>query len=351
MNITYIIGNGFDINLGLKTRYDDFYKWYAEQNREATSDVVKKFKCEISEYVYKKCQKKNVAIDWGDLELALGQYSDNVPKGQFRTLLLDITDNLKAYLKIEYSNFHKDAFDIEKFKSNLENPIADHFVVSRRNIIQTFQDQHTSGIDIRIISFNYTNTIEDLLDFKGNLSWESKKGQHVELKEIKHIHHCLSDENILVGVNDVQQISNKVYHEDKDVCDIFLKPSANRILGNYVDWECQTIIENTDIFVLYGTSVGETDRTWWNLIANRLLKSENTARMIWFIHDQEKASHANLLYPSVSRDVIPRFGRIAGMPGLPIKTLEKRIFVTLSNKMFSFPSAAPSTVFETEFST
>ena len=217
------------------------------------------------------------------------------------------------------------------------DPITDNFVVTRRRILQAFQERLTSNIEIRIISFNYTKTIEDLLEFKDNLSWESKKGQHAELKAIKHIHHCLSDENILVGVNDVQQISNEVYHEDKDVCDIFLKPSANRILGSYVDWECQTIIDNTDIFVLYGTSVGETDRTWWHLIANRLLKSENTARMIWFIHDREKASHANLLYPSVSRNVIPRFSRIAGVPGLSIETLQKRIFVTLSNKMFSFP--------------
>lgn len=28
MNITFLIGNGFDINLGLKTRYVDFYDFY-----------------------------------------------------------------------------------------------------------------------------------------------------------------------------------------------------------------------------------------------------------------------------------------------------------------------------------
>jgi len=40
MNIIYIIGNGFDINLGLKTRYVDFYKWYVDRNLENTLDVV-----------------------------------------------------------------------------------------------------------------------------------------------------------------------------------------------------------------------------------------------------------------------------------------------------------------------
>ncbi len=32
MNITFLIGNGFDLNLGLKTRYTDFYKYYMEHN-------------------------------------------------------------------------------------------------------------------------------------------------------------------------------------------------------------------------------------------------------------------------------------------------------------------------------
>ena len=336
MNITYIIGNGFDINLGLKTRYVDFYKWYVDRDRESTPDVVKAFRNEISSFIKEQYNKEDGAIDWSDLELALGQYSVKVSADRFRNLLLDIADNLKTYLRIEYSCFDKSAFDIEKFKSHLVDPITDNFVLTRRRILQAFQERLTSNIEIRIISFNYTKTIEDLLSFEGSMSWVSKKGQNVELKAIKHIHHCLSDENILLGVNDVQQISNEVYHEDKDVCDIFLKPSANRILGNYVDWECQTIIDNTDIFVLYGTSVGETDRTWWHLIANRLLKSENTARMLWFIHDQEKASHADLLYPSVSRELIPRFARLAGIPNISLETLQKRIFITLSNKMFSF---------------
>ena len=28
MNVTFLVGNGFDINLGLKTKYTDFYPSY-----------------------------------------------------------------------------------------------------------------------------------------------------------------------------------------------------------------------------------------------------------------------------------------------------------------------------------
>ena len=34
MNITFLIGNGFDINLGLKTRYTNFYPYYLEKYPE-----------------------------------------------------------------------------------------------------------------------------------------------------------------------------------------------------------------------------------------------------------------------------------------------------------------------------
>ena len=37
MNIAYLIGNGFDLNLGLKTKYMDFYKYYLEQ--ESKNDI------------------------------------------------------------------------------------------------------------------------------------------------------------------------------------------------------------------------------------------------------------------------------------------------------------------------
>ena len=44
--ITWIIGNGFDINIGLKTRYTDFYKVYTIV-RPGDNAVIQRFKKEI----------------------------------------------------------------------------------------------------------------------------------------------------------------------------------------------------------------------------------------------------------------------------------------------------------------
>jgi hypothetical protein len=38
MNIITVIGNGFDLQLGLKTRYTDFFKWLFEDKLKSTKD-------------------------------------------------------------------------------------------------------------------------------------------------------------------------------------------------------------------------------------------------------------------------------------------------------------------------
>lgn len=84
MNITFLIGNGFDINLGLKTRYTDFYPYYLSQNHD---DII----------------SKAIANDydrWADLELALGQLLGGVTPEQVPEYL-----DCKAVLELDLANY------------------------------------------------------------------------------------------------------------------------------------------------------------------------------------------------------------------------------------------------------
>lgn len=56
MKITFFIGNGYDINLGLKTSYPDFLNWYIKQPS----------KCSEVE-VFKNLIRNNIKY-WSDLE-------------------------------------------------------------------------------------------------------------------------------------------------------------------------------------------------------------------------------------------------------------------------------------------
>lgn len=60
MNVTYILGNGFDLNLGLKTSYYDFYDYY--KNIPSPNEDIENLKEDI---------KSNIN-QWSDLEHRIG---------------------------------------------------------------------------------------------------------------------------------------------------------------------------------------------------------------------------------------------------------------------------------------
>ena len=41
MNVTLILGNGFDLNMGLLTSYSDFYKYYLQVDSPKSTNLIK----------------------------------------------------------------------------------------------------------------------------------------------------------------------------------------------------------------------------------------------------------------------------------------------------------------------
>jgi len=108
MNITYLIGNGFDLNLGLDTRYSDFYDYYLEQPDPEKSNL-KKLRQSISSY----CDKNNILeekINWSDAELGLGQFTNEFVDvengdGQIAECHQEICEALSEYLIGQQNRF------------------------------------------------------------------------------------------------------------------------------------------------------------------------------------------------------------------------------------------------------
>lgn len=102
----------------------------------------------------------------------------------------------------------------------------------------------------------------------------------------------------------------------------------------YVHIGAEYIIRDTNLFVLFGVSVGATDRKWWNLIGDRLASSSD-ARMLWFVHDKSiNMDFADFLYKDTERRLIPEFKSMTESSMITADNMDDRIFVTLSNKMF-----------------
>ena len=71
MNITYFLGNGFDLQIGLKTSYADFLKEYVNVY-SSDNKIIKNFK----EYLKTK-KSKWAEMFWSDAEEAMGKYLSN----------------------------------------------------------------------------------------------------------------------------------------------------------------------------------------------------------------------------------------------------------------------------------
>ena len=81
--ITFLIGNGFDLQVGLKTRYIDFYKIYCDiKNND--SDLITKFKKQILQ------DEAQGWKNWSDFEFGMGHKQKNLhhPATFFHVLMI-----------------------------------------------------------------------------------------------------------------------------------------------------------------------------------------------------------------------------------------------------------------------
>lgn len=94
MNITFMIGNGFDLNCGVKCRFKDAYSVYCETPSE--NILVASFKQEIDENIE----------DWGDFEVAMANHFSTFDSEEdFIYCLRDFKKFLVEYLENEEKNF------------------------------------------------------------------------------------------------------------------------------------------------------------------------------------------------------------------------------------------------------
>ena len=328
MNITYIIGNGFDVNLGLKTRYQDFYDYY--QNQPSPSEEVKQLKAHIDR------NKEN----WADLELALGEYTSNFKDSNSATKVMeDLCDHLTEYLKLQSFLIPQSN---EKLKEEmlrcLANPNEFFLPADREQIRSYYSNSLLAHSKITILSLNYTPSIERILDYKDNQpisidSNDSWLGYGTEVHPVLHPHHTLDvDDTILVGLNDESQIANQTLCNNETFKENFIKPACNKMLSSGIEKQCSDVINNSDLFVVFGSSLGATDKLWWQKIANRMVNSNSL--LLLFIYDHKMKRTCRRLGEQ-KRTVINNFvSHLEGYTDTQIEDIKRKTLVSFNSGIF-----------------
>lgn len=329
MNVAYLVGNGFDIALGLRTRYSDFYKYYVEVN--SGSVIVNEFKRSLADG---SCHFEK----WADLELSLGQYLTNISElERFDELINDIRSELSKYLiqvQTEFASKNKAKLDFSSFLSHILFPERYLRQRDQNALVEYYADFGECNHIYSIINFNYTNIIEQILGLKKkdnffeslNHSVQSKGTQKV-LHGIYHVHGSV-EQDMVLGVNDDSQVGNDKLKKMRFFRNDFIKSECNRSQGHGIEDKCIFLIEQADVICIFGSSLGKTDQIWWDLIKKQLI--ERNCRLVIFLYEEGFSPlNGSHVHRYKNKLVTRFFGEGA------TDDVESRIFVNVNSNLFN----------------
>lgn len=292
MNITFLIGNGFDVGLGMDSQFSDFFPQYIEESKNKP-EIIRA----LSESI------KNNSDEWSYFEEQLGEYTSNFrtsSKDAFlspRTFLNQFRDFEVSFIRYLNKLEEKISFDDKnRIASVMQNGLA-HFWEYPRLPYQSFQKikegmlyYKNEDITFNFISFNYTQTLENCLSAIPDKTISLYIDGLIKAKIGKVIHvHGLKNEYPIMGVNDAGQILNEELASDKWFCRYLIKPEANKANRTNFNQEAEVLLENSQIICIYGMSMGKTDKKWWQQIMRCLAKYEHR-QMILFKYAPDYSS-------------------------------------------------------------
>ena len=134
-----------------------------------------------------------------------------------------------------------------------------------------------------LITFNYTKTLEYLIKNAQNLS--NKDNKKISISDVIHVHGLYDKENMILGVNDISQINNKEFKNDQDVTDFLIKTESNKVINNIgIYKKFQEIVNTTNVFCVFGLSMGKTDAIWWDKIMQYYIVQD--CIIVYFVYEK-----------------------------------------------------------------
>lgn len=346
MNITFLLGNGFDRALGLETGYKAFYKWYIKQAKDNLPEWVVTFRGEIDKYVH---NDPEADAYWSDAEYGLGQYTEKFTietVGKFIDCYEDFRDNLILYLKEQQALF-SDELAVQA-RAYFAPQLVDYFQEVDPLEIDALRNQRNQESSVvsfaNFICFNYTSAVDRVVaalatDAIGE--WQSTSGSTRKLKMGKLIHaHGTLDMWPIIGVCNLQNIKNTALLESDEFKTIIQKSASINVTGQLWRRNTTETIRNSHVICVFGMSIGETDSDYWELLSE-WLNGDSRRHLIVFWYDT-KANNIGISVREKYREVNAvkeKLWDYSAWTNDLYEKVKKRIHVVIKAKnMFVLPS-------------
>ena len=112
-------------------------------------------------------------------------------------------------------------------------------------------------------------------------------------KELKRryasLNGTLNDSELIMGVNDLSQIKNEKLANDPGAQAMLIKTETTINRGDLLDERCENIMRNADMYCIFGLSLGETDKKWWDILAARM--NSSNAHILYYAFTQRDIIH------------------------------------------------------------
>lgn len=260
MSTLFMIGNGFDLNCGMKTRYKDVYDGYVKE--ESFTECLRKF-------------KKTIASDidnWGDFEMAMAEYAMNFKDEQeFLECTRDFVEYMEKYLAEESKKFKERLSNDQVLNSVIDefrNSIASFHKDISHNVSRMMERRNASDVNnLNVVSFNYTEAFDCIGEWV------------IPDLSVVHIHGALGDAPVL-GVDNVEQIYTKFELTNKGKRG-FVKPIFNASYDVERVRRVIDLISRSNTICLYGLSMGESDLCWRNRLIEWLKSDERNHLFVY----------------------------------------------------------------------
>lgn len=343
VNVTFLIGNGFDIRCGIKSKYTDTYVPYTRSPSKTTKI-----------YLFKSHLASNID-SWADFEMEMSNYATQFPnEDSFIECLRDYTSFLDRYLQ-EQENEFINLVSNDYIRSNLLSEISK----SLRMFYLCVRPNDTSLIErllfvnkpikLNFISFNYTKTLDRMIDDVFSTANHSilptGKGYSTFTKgKTVHIHGTLS-QDITLGIDNEKQLGNLPYTLTDRGRRSFIKPVFNENYDLTRISDTKSIISSSSVICIFGVKLGESDASWRKELAEWILRDKNH-HLIVYKRKFESLSHIIVsekmdIEDGAKTDYIKYLFR-GTLTSDQIKRVKSQIHIPIGNSIFNIEDAITS---------
>ena len=194
---------------------------------------------------FPKKLRENISGDyesWADLEIGLGEYTTQLTEDEHDIAYFDISDSLREHLKGEEKRFSPSGDRKAEILSDISTPYKNLLDRDAAEIIEILERRTNETVNVSIISFNYTNILEQILPEHNHTPISPIRSKPTYLGNIYHVHGT-TDTTMIMGVNDPSQLRNEAFRENPDICDVIVKPQTQEAIRSNDVLICKKLIK------------------------------------------------------------------------------------------------------------